>query len=178
MTTIKEQINNPYVGELVHLISIDTTPITSPGEVLRFTPSSSTPINFGGQTYFPLPLEFDGMNRSLDNAPGRIGLKLANMNGLLAAKIITLGDLVNAKVKIVSTFKNFLDGETDGGSNQSFPEKRFIIFQMKGFSQQAIEWELASEFDRPVAMLPLRQCLKSDVGKNTLWAPGMQRVRL
>ena len=123
--TIKEQITQPYVGELVELITIDTSPVGGT-DIFRFTPSSDTPISFNGVTYNPMPITISGLSRSLDSAPGRVNLQVSSMNGLIAAAVITLGDLAGAKVTYIRTFKNYLDGQADGGLQQSFPIQRYI----------------------------------------------------
>lgn len=176
-STIKEQLSQNYVGEMVELITIDTTPIGGT-DVFHFTPSSNTPIAFNGVTYTPMPISISGLSRSMDAAPGRVNLQMSSMNGLVAAAVISLGDLVGSRVTSIRTFKNFLDGQTDGGTQQSFPVQRFIIYQKEVFSREAIQWVLTTELDRPGAMLPMRQCLKSDVSRNALFCPGMQRSRL
>lgn len=175
--TIKEQLTQSYVGEMVELFTIDTTSIGGI-DVFHFTPSSHTPISFNGIEYTPMPISISGLNRSMDAAPGRVNMQMSSMNGLVAAAVISLGDLVGAKVTHIRTFKNFLDGQEDGGMQQSFPVERFIIYQKEVFSRQAIQWILTTELDRPGAMLPMRQCLKSDVSRNALFCPGMQRSRL
>lgn len=175
--TIKEQITEAYVGEVVELFVLDTTPIGG-SMIYRYTPSSHTPISFSGHEYIPLPIAMQGLDRNLDSAPGRVALTLSSMNSMIFASIISLGDLVGARVTYIRTFKNFLDGQPQGGSNQSFPVQRFVIYQKTMFSPQGIEFILTTEIDRPNVMLPLRQCLKSDVGINTLYCPGMQRTRL
>lgn len=176
MTTIQEQQRQSYVGELVHLFKIDLNPI-GVDEILYLTPSASAVITFNGDDYTPFPIAIEGLDRSLEAAPGRVKLTVSNVTQMLAASVIAYGDLVGAKVDYTRTMKNFLDGEDDGGTNQSNPVQRYIIIQKSRFSQQSIEFTLATQLDRPGLMLPKRQCLKSDVRNGSLFTPGMGRVR-
>lgn len=181
-TTIKEQLTQTSVGNIVYLYHIDLTPLGK-NEHYYVTPHASKGIKFNGQEYSPLPIEITGISNSLEGAPGRGSLRIATgtegaMNRLLISAIISMGDLVGAKVTVIKTFENFLDGQPQGGSNQSFLDMRFVIYKKTSFSQQGCVWTITSEMDRPMVMLPLRQCLKSDTGKGALFSPGMTRLKL
>lgn len=177
MSTVREQLAKPFVGNLVELYTIDLTPIGG-GQVYRFTPSSSTPVQFNTLEYTPFPIQISGQSRDMNNAPGRVDLSISNINNVLRAHIVSLGDIVGARVTHIRTFENFLDGQPDGGTNQSFPIMRYTVFQKKIFNKTSVAWVLTTELDRPDLMLPRRQCLKSDVGEAVLYCPGMQRTRL
>lgn len=176
-TTIKEQIVKPNVGAFVDLFHIDMTPV---GVNLHFyfTPSSRTPIAFGGETYNPFPIAISGKDTNSNGAPGRVTLMVDNITQMVASALISYGDMVGGHVTYLRTFENFLDGKADGGTSQSFPVQRYIILQKASFSQQSIEFVLGTELDRPGLMLPRRQCLKTNVGKGGLYCPGMVRTRL
>lgn len=177
MTTIREQITKPNVGAFVDLFHIDLTPIGSTQQ-FYLTPSSRDPISFNGNTYNPFPIEVAGTERNSTGAPGRVTMKVSNVNQMVAAAVISYGDMVGGHVTYTRTLGQFLDGQDDGGTNQSFPVQRFIILQKIAFSQQSIEFVLGTDLDRPGLMLPRRQCLKTNVGKGGLWCPGMVRTRL
>ncbi len=181
-STIKEQLSQPYVGNLVYLFHLDMTPLGVSTQ-LYFTPSSSSVINFNGQAYTPMPVELTGISNNMVSAPGRATLRLgANTDGtysrMLVSLVISLGDLVGARINVTKTFENFLDGKPQGGTDQSFLTERFIIYRKDSFGPEGISWTVTSELDRPYVLLPLRQTLKSDVGTGALYAPGMQRLRL
>lgn len=180
--TIKEQLKQPYVGNLVYLFNLDMTPLGVATQ-LYFTPSSSTTLTFNGQAYTPLPVEISGISNNMVGAPGRATLRMgANTTGtysrMLVSYVISLGDLVGARINVTKTFENYLDGKPEGGTDQSFLTERFIIYRKDNFGPDGIQWTLTGELDRPYVLLPLRQTLKSDVGTGALYAPGMQRLRL
>jgi lambda family phage minor tail protein L len=177
MATIREQITKPNIGAFVDLFHVDLNPIGVATE-FYFTPSSRTPILFNGETYNPFPIELGGADRNVTGAPSRVTMKVSNVNQMVAAAVITYGDMVGGHVTYTRTLENFLDGAEDGGTSQSFPVQRYIILQKSAFSQQSIEFTLGTELDRPGLMLPRRQCLKTNVGKGGLWCPGMIRTRL
>lgn len=174
--TIRAQIAQPFVGNIVELYHIDLNPI-GVAEELYLTPSSSTSISFNSQAYTPFPISLTGTDRDLNSAPGRVTLSVSNVNQQLASLVISYGDMVGGHVTYIRTFENFLDGKPDGGSNQSFPVQRYIIQQKSAFNSQNITFILSTELDRANLMLPRRQCLKSQAGTAILWCPGMQRTR-
>lgn len=175
--TITEQLSQPFVGNIIDLFHIDLTPIGSTEEFF-LTPSSSSPITFNSQVYTPFPITIEGLDRSLENAPGRVTLSISNMTQMLGAMILSYGDMVGGHVTYIRTFDNFLDGSANGGTNQSFPVLRYIIYQKAHYSQSGMRFVLTTELDRPGSMLPRRQILKSDVGTGNLYAPGMARFRV
>lgn len=176
-TTIAQQLSQPYVGEVVDLFHLDLRPI---GQNLDFyfTPSSDRAIKFNNVTYQPLPISISGLNKDNNAAPGRVNLTVSNLTYMLAAMVVSYGDLVGARLNYTRTMKNFLDGQENGGTGQAMNWQRYIIFQKNVHNQEMIQWVLSTELDRPDLYLPLRQCLKSDIVGNSLWCPGMQRTRL
>lgn len=183
MSTLTDQINQPYVGEYVQLYHLDLNPL---GENTHyyFTPSSSSPISFNGKSYVPMPINIKNISNTMNGAPGRVTLSVSGnttsgtYSRMLIGEIISMKDLVGARLTFTTTFKNFLDGEVDGGQGESFPPMRFIIYSKDNFGPDGISWTLTSEIDRPGVLLPLRQTMKSDVGTGALYSPGMTRLKL
>lgn len=169
--TIQTQLGKPYVGAIVDLFEIDLTPIGSPNRYF-YTPSSTSPITFDGNVYYPFPISIDGQEKTLNGAPGRLTLTVSNVNGLLAADVISKGDMLGAKVVYTRTFQELI------ATNESFPPVTMIIFQKSAFSRDTIQWILTSELDRPYTKLPLRQAMKKDLGIGAVYAPGMRRFRV
>lgn len=174
--TIDAQLKQSFVGNVIDLFHIDLNPIGVAQEFF-LTPSSNTPITFNGVTYNPFPVSISGLDRNTDAAPGRVRLNVDNTSQMLAAAVISYGDMVGGHVIYTRTFQNYLDGQPDGGTNQSFPVLRYIIHQKSIFNQQTIQFILATQLDRAGLMLPRRQCLKSDAGRTALYCPGMQRTK-
>jgi len=176
MPTIKEQVKKPDVGAFVDLFHIDLTPIGQ-NQHFYMTPSSHTPIVFGGITYNPFPIALTGKDNSLEGAPGRVTMRADNVTQMFAAAVLSYGDMVGGEVNYLRTLDRYLDGKPEADSTQHFPIQRYIILQKSAFSQQSIEFVLGTQVDRPGLMLPRRQCLKTNVGKGGLWCPGMTRTR-
>lgn len=173
---LRTQLQQAYVGEIVDLFWIDLGPI-GVSEEMFLTPSSDSNISFNGNVYTPFPIGITGSDRDLNAAPGRVTLSVSNVTQQLASLVISYGDMVGAHVTYTRTMSNFLDGQPDGGTNQSFPVQKYIIQQKSAFNRQTIQFVLSTELDRANLMLPRRQCLKAQAGSSILWCPGMQRTR-
>lgn len=172
---LKQQLGSAYVGEFVTLYQIDCSNLG--GSKFYFTPSSGTPVVFDSIQYNPLPISIDGLERQLDQAPSRPTMSVDNIGQMLMASVLSLGDLVGAKVTVIRTMGNFLDGHADADPTERFPVLRYTVIRMQALSRTMIKFVLATDLDRPITMLPRRQCLKSDVGEGSLFTPGMLRTK-
>lgn len=169
--TLTAQLGKPYVGALVDLFEIDLTPIGSTNRYF-YTPSSSSPIVFNGNTYYPLPISIESQDKTMNGAPGRVTLTVSNINGLLAPDIINFGDMLGARVVYTRTFDELI------ASNESFPPVEMVVFQKNVFTRDTIQWILTTPLDRPYTKLPLRKAMKKDLGIGIAYCPGLMRFRL
>lgn len=173
---LKQQLGQPYVGEFVTLFILDTTVLG--GYIYYFTPSSATPITYNSNVYTPMPISIEGQDRILESAPGRPVLSVDNISKMLMAAMLSLGDLIGAEITVIRTMSNFLDGMPDADVTEHLPILRYTIIQKQAFSRTAIKFVLATQLDRPLSMLPKRQCLKNDQNtQGSLYCPGMSLTK-
>jgi lambda family phage minor tail protein L len=163
----------------VQLFTLDATVLGGP--VLRFTPNiyaNGGSLMFGGSAFAPLPMDFTGWDEltqsSGDNGTQpRPQLVVGNASKTLLSYVVSLGDLVGAKITRVRTFQKYLDGQSNPDTSQILPADVYLFSQKTNHTNQSITWELTSPMDLPSAQLPARQVLK---GPNLLSSgfPGVQ----
>jgi lambda family phage minor tail protein L len=166
-------------GEYVELFEIDTTVIGG-GDIFRFIPMGYESVEFvewQGEQFRRFPIVVDGFEwNATSQAPPQPTLQLSNVNKFVLAAVISLGDLVGAKVTRWRTYAKFLDlGETPD-PNAHFPADIYFIQQKSAHTKQMMEWKLSSALDLPGIRLPRRQILKDQTTGN-LYAPGVSSIR-
>lgn len=175
--TIEQEVKKPAIDNYIELFEIDTNPI---GDTLvfRFTPNvyTATEVVWRGDTYQPFPIdatgfEYDGTSA----APPKPNLTVSNVNRILMAAVLGLGDLVGAQVTRYRTFKKYLDGQAEADPNAVLPPDVLIVEQKHSHTKSQISWSLISPLDRPNLMLPKRQVLRDLV--NNYQFPGAGRFR-
>lgn len=127
----------------------------------RFTPNvagNGTPIQFGGDTYTPYPIEITGYSSTSDEAPARPSLNISNINKVFGMLSFTLQDIIGAKVTYYRTFENYLGQST----KVSAAPLKFTIARKTAHNLAVLSFELRSPLDADRAMLPARQMLKRD----------------
>ena len=165
-------------GNYIELFIVDTTVIGG-SDVFRFVPSGFEGSNviWQGEEYTRFPIEIEGFEwNATAQAPPQPILKLSNVNKFVLAAVISLGDLVGAKVTRFRTYTQFLDGMPQEDPNAHFPPDIFFIQQKVSHSKLIIEWSLSSALDLPGVRLPRRQILRDQTTGN-LYAPGVSQVR-
>ena len=85
--------------------------------------------------------------------------------------VLSLGDLVNAKLWRYRTFTKYLDGQEAADSTAYFAPMMYFVEQMTSLEREVIEWQLCSPLDREGLMLPREQVLRD------LNAPGVSIYR-
>ena len=164
MTTnpkIKTDIQRLDVGSaLVDLWSIDTTIFG--GGIYYFTPMTddgNQPVVFNGITYFPLPVEVEGMEVIGDGRLPRPKLRVANVVLTFVGLLNAHNDAVGAKVTRIRTFQKYIDGHSGADSNAQFPADIFFIEQKLKQNKLMVEWELVSPLDIGGKVLPRLQAI-------------------
>lgn len=148
------------------------------GVVYHFTntPSSTgAGIAFNGITYQPIPIEATGFDITSSGTLPKPHLIIGNVSKTLLSAVLSLGDLVGAKLTRIRTYEKFLDaGSSPNGSAYIGPEV-WLVEQMTQRTASSIQWSLTTTIDR-LAFHAGRQVLKDQSVKN-LYAPGVSRTR-
>lgn len=162
----------------LELFEIDTTNIGG-GDIFRFIPDGFdlTDVTWQNSVFTRFPISAEGFEwQGTTNAPPQPVLKLSNVNKVVLAAVITLGDIVGAKVTRWRTFEKYLDDQPQADPTAHFPEDIFFIQQKRTHSKLALEWSLSSALDIPGIKLPRRQILRDQTTGN-LFAPGVGLIR-
>lgn len=170
---------NPIV-ELFELNTQIIDPVN--GSVFYFTPMTEYVgpngtfaeqyVKWSGITFTPFPIQVTGFEYTIDGAPPKPKLAVSNADKFLQAAVVSMGDLVGARLTRYRTFMNFLDGMPDADPSQRFPDDIFYVDQKTVHNRNIIEWNLISTIERGGIQLPFRQILR-ETG-----FPGVGRTRV
>lgn len=131
----------------VELYVIDLTRIG--GVVYRLTPGPN--VQYGYQPYSTYPIKMSNITRS--DTPTRPTLEIDNLNKLLLSEVISLGDLVGAKVTRIRTFEKYLDTGSNPDQSAALFE-HYYINQKTNHTPTAITFELVDALELTDGQLP------------------------
>lgn len=160
-----EADNQKLDGEnFVELFQLDTTLISSSGAVYYFTNkmNEETYIAFGGNTYIAIDCEAKGFEYDGKGAFPRPRLLISNVNNLLTALVIELGDLRGAKFTRIRTYEKYLDGKPGADSGAYMPLDIFFVEQKLTQNKVYIEFVLKSVLDVTGVSLPGRLAMRDN----------------
>lgn len=145
---------------IVELFTIDCTPIG--GSVYRFTPQfqDGGSVLFGGVSYTSLPITSEGWEVTATGTQPRPTLTISNVNSTLLSAVVTLGDIVGAKVTRVRTLRKYLDDGSNPDSNAFLLPDVYEIEQKIAHNKTLISWQLSSVIDRFGTRIPRQQITK------------------
>lgn len=150
MSQIEQEIQKLSPSALLSLFTLDTTKLG--GTLLRFTKNvnglGTAGVIFGGVTYIPLDIEFEGFEISGVGSIPRPTMKLANTDGLIQALVNTWGDLNGCSLQRVRTFARFLDGAPGADASAYFGPDIFDVDRKVSDTPSAITWELSASIDQ------------------------------
>lgn len=158
---LKAESQKAVTEPLISLYVLDLARYNS--GVLRFTPQlgrDGKPLSFGGETYFPHPVEVDGFARNAQGQFARPRMRVSNLNVAFTALIISGKDLVGCEMTRIRTFARFLDDGDQPDPNQHFPLEIYRIERKTAHTNAYVEWELASAIDVEGSLLPRRQIIR------------------
>lgn len=168
--SITEEIQLLSPTAMIDLFELDTTMFDG-GTVTRFhagTNALTQPVVWQGNTYYPLPVESEGFDKSTKGTLPRPRIRVANISGVFSAAAAETDDLIGAIVTRKRTFLRYLDAVNfPGGANptadpnQKLPDDKWYVDQKITENRVMIEWELASAFDLQGVMLPRRQVIQN-----------------
>lgn len=176
--TLQQDANSLTPEGYIELFELNTTNIGG-ADIFRFVPSAFdvSEVTWQGETFIRFPVEVTGFEWNVTaQAPPRPTFKLSNVNKFVLAAVISLGDLVGARVTRWRTFVKYLDGQPSADPNAHFPPDIFLVQQKVTQSKMIMEWKLSSVLDLPGINLPRRQILRDPTTGN-LFAPGVAQVR-
>jgi lambda family phage minor tail protein L len=171
---IQQDIQQAYAGQLVELFEIDLNSIGIAEQYFFHNGVNELgdDVVFNGITYTRLPIEAEGFERSGTGQQARPVLRVANIDGLIAAVSRANDDLVKAKVIRRRTFLKYLDAVNfTGGTNPTadpnaaLDDELYFIDRKAGGNKIQVEYELVSALDFEGQFLPKRMCVRS----NCLW---------
>ncbi|QNB10827.1 phage minor tail protein L [Paraburkholderia tropica] len=159
--TITADVQQLEPGRLIELFEVDCTAIG--GDVLRFHGHlQSASIWWQGNEYKPWPIQAAGFERTGDAQQPSPTVTVGNVDGVIGAMCIALGDLVGASVRRRRTFStyldavNFPDGNPTADPGEEMPPELWYIEQKSGDIYPQIEFTLASALDLNGQQLPAR----------------------
>lgn len=119
------------------------------------------PIYYAGLRYDFWPFQFSDMAMSTDQA-AQPRLEVSNLDGTITALCLQFKDMLNAKVKIIDTFSDFIDARNFSGGNptadpQAFSYQQFWLDTKEAETDESVQWTLSSPADFQGQMLPTRQ---------------------
>ena len=174
MTTPYTDIaNNNQNSGFIELYTLDCTALG--GTTYNFTSNVNATggsLVFGGVTYAAIPIQTTGWDFTSTGVTPKPTLTVSNVNKTLLAAVISLGDLVGAKITRLRTYEKYLStGSSPDGTKYLGPDV-YIIEQKTGHNKNYISWQMTSIIDRLGMKIPRRQVLR-DKG-----FPGVAKTRI
>lgn len=169
-----EDIYKLSPGTLIELFELDATGILdsagNPGSVYYFHSGKNElnmDISWQGNVYSAFPVEASGFELTTSGQLPKPNIKVANVDGAIAALNRGYGDLVEAKVSRKRTLIKYLDainfaaGNPLADPNQFFPDDVYYVNRKVSENRIFVEYELASVIDVAGVKLPRRQIVQN-----------------
>jgi lambda family phage minor tail protein L len=177
-TNVQQEINKlQQTSAYVELYTLDASAFG--GGIFNFTNqlgADGNPVVFGGTTYIPIPVIGQGFDITSSGTMPKPTITVSNVFKPLLASVISLGDLVGAKVLRIRTYEKFLDGQSSANPSAFIGPEKWVIEQKVQHDKHVIQWTLTTPLDR-LGFKFGRQCLKDPSVKN-LYCPGISRNRV
>lgn len=179
MPSINEDLQLLDVGDgYIELYQLDCTNIG--GEIYYFTnsrPIGNDLISFGGQEYISLPIATSGYEHKQDGSQDRPILQVSNVNKVLLAAIIQLGDIVGAKLTRLRTLAKYLDSGSSPNGAMTLPVDVHFISKKTSQDATMVQFELCTALERFAIKLPRRQITRAGDSRYCAF-PAAGRTRL
>ena len=131
--------------------------------IAYFTPTVhpySQPLRFGGQAYYPAPVEATGFERRGEGSEPRPRLKLPAVNPLITSLIQEGRDLAGCELRRIRTFRRFLDDGAEPNTDDQFIKEIWQIDRLAHLDNESAEFELSTFIDVGLKQLPGRRILR------------------
>lgn len=133
---------------------------------LEFAPGAKVgSVSFGGQVYTPLPIRFEGVQRTGRGPVPRITLVIPDIDSLGTAIMVSRGNLLGCPISRKQVFRHALDdGESPDTSDFFGPEIFYVDRVARWVPGVEIALECASPLDIQGTRLPARQVIADVCG--------------
>jgi lambda family phage minor tail protein L len=180
--TLTTDLNNskPAGSPYIEFFDVDCSAFGGPEWHLTNSTDKVNDIVWNGIPYVPFPIQGNGWTTTTDQPP-RPKLTVSNANTLIQPYVLNMQAFLGVKVTRTRTLYKYTDNGSSPDTSQHLPIEIYFIQQMQqmstGTSADTIVFILCTPLDQPNIKLPLRQCLKDNVGGNTVYMPGLSTVR-
>lgn len=154
--TLIQDLQRPYVGEVITLFQLDCTMLTS-GSILYFTStveSDGSEVVWNGQTYTPVEIAAEGFEYNGQGSFPTPTLQLSNVTNIASALVIANQDLIGAKLTRIRTLKTYLDDGDTPDPLQIFAPDIYVVEQKTKHDKRSIEWKLSAAVDQQGLQIP------------------------
>lgn len=165
--TLAADLQSLEPGTLVSLYELDNTALPG-GSILRFhagVGQKHADVYWQGWAYQPWPIEVEGFEWRGQGSLPTPTMKVANVNGLIAAAAREMDDLIGAKLTRIRTFARYLDavnfdnGNPTADPNAELTRDVFYVNRKVNENKLYVEFELASALSVFGVKLPRRQVI-------------------
>lgn len=144
-----------------HYCPFPHTPTEIRNAIAAGTDLAPKQIYFAGIMYDFWPFQVTDMAMSTDQA-AQPKLEVSNLDGTITALCLQFKDMLNAKVKVIDTFAEFLDARNFEDGNPSadpaaYSYQQFWLDTKNSEDDESVAWTLSSPADFQGQMLPTRQ---------------------
>ncbi len=169
---IKTDVRQQATEAIIDLFELDCTVLG--GSVYRFSPQigrNYVAVTFNNQTWQPMPIMIENLSYSGSEAPAKPSLSISNISGVMLPAVITLGDIVGAKLTRWRTTEKYLGTGSTPSGIEFLPKDIWLVERKEHQNKHSIKWMLTSELNRADRRLPRRLFLKRDF-------PGLANARM
>lgn len=168
MSAVHNEIQKLNPSAMIELFELDGSEV---GADVRYfhagTNEMSGDVVWQGITYSRMPIEATGFETRSSGALARPTLRVANLDGLMAAEAREQNYYLGSKLIRHRTFARFLDAVNFAGGNpeadptQYMPLEVWYIDRKSEESAEALTFELAAALDMVGMQLPRRQIIQN-----------------
>ena len=170
ISSIYEELLKLAPSAIIELYSVHlSSDLHGSNDIYRFHNGCNADITgnivYGGQTYSRQPVEASGFEYSNTGSLPRPTLTISNLDNTMTALLIVVNtttagnDLCGAEVRRIRTCKKFLDGQANADPNAQWPTEIWYIDRKASENRNIVQFELASEIDKPGIKIPKRQMI-------------------
>lgn len=145
---------------LITLFQLDTSFMNGPTHYFTSAADRDTVIFWGGEQYFPMPIDAQGFEMTSKGALPTPSIQLSNLYGAGNALLDTYNGLVGAQVTRIVTLRRFLDDGSTPDPLAYISRDVFVVAQKASHDAVQITFKLASRMDQEGAQIPRRQILR------------------